>query len=703
MIRYSKVFALLLLASVGQAAAFPTWMGVYGQFKRHDDPANPGEFMIMMNQDYSGLQASVGIQVDGGAWTEHPMTYMANADGNSLWRYVPAQAFPGGATVKYYFHGFEGSSRHIYDSLNGSNYVFEVPQSQSVNWDRGTVCPTMADIAGDGDTIYGVMYDGTTLQAVKRSAAGTNWTYKTVTVAPSIFSVRIAANNGQVVIQYNEAGTIKVCRSSDGGATFSEPVVIPSAANIVALEPGRMGHFHLLAVDTTSNWALQLRSSTNGGASWSAPQFVTAVTNSMFGSITARLGASDSGSLTVAFTHDETDGRMFGTGRFIVARSTDGETWSVQQLSGYDITRGNTATPCLLVAADGIPYAGLSKTEGAFPNNGPAKVWRFISGQWTSATLPLSASSNRSFLLEAPNAEIVYIDGGAYGTQQKAWVSTDDGATFSSSSDIPMVNVVSNFGFSPISRAISTDAGLHLLWVGFDMGSSTSPEALQTGTIAAQPVTWVGDTFHWPTNGALKAGDSLWVNTASLPKGAGRQAIVVYSTNRVTWSVAQLVPDDIVSTKDLWHQNIGAFRAGSTVEYAVAVIDGTGNYVWDSRNGQNYRAIVKAAPSVQWIGNTYNYPANGQVTPATTLWVNTETWPKGAGVSGTIVYQVNGGAWTTKALSKAGVAGNNDWWNVSLGKFAAGSTIRYAVSVTDGNGVTKWDNNGGQDYRVAVN
>ncbi|HMO05333.1 MAG TPA: carbohydrate-binding protein [Kiritimatiellia bacterium] len=120
-----KAWWVALSLLVGQAAmAFPTWMGTYGIYKKHDDRANPGLFSIMMNQDYVGLQAEVGIQVNGGNWVMYPMKYVANIDGNSLWTFMPSFQFPGGATVKYFFHGFDRWGGHIWDSRNGLNYEF---------------------------------------------------------------------------------------------------------------------------------------------------------------------------------------------------------------------------------------------------------------------------------------------------------------------------------------------------------------------------------------------------------------------------------------------------------------------------------------------------------------------------------------------------------------------------------------------------
>ena len=215
-------------------------------------------------------------------------------------------------------------------------------------------------------------------------------------------------------------------------------------------------------------------------------------------------------------------------------------------------------------------------------------------------------------------------------------------------------------------------------------------------------VAWVGNTHHWPTNGALTAADGIWINAESWPQGSGKSALVVFTTNRVTWEAMPLSLAGQKGNNDWWNGNIGAFPAGSTVEYAVAVIDHGGAYRWDSRGGLNYKATVKTAPSIQWIGKTYNWPAQGQITAANDVWINTQTWPRDAGVTASIVYTTNGTTWQMKSLGKAGV-GNDDWWNVNLGKLPSKTTIRYAVSVRDANGKELWDNNGGLDYTATVN
>jgi hypothetical protein len=115
---------LAFAASLQLATAFPTWMGTYGNYKKHDDRSNPGLFSVLMNQDYFGLQAEVGLQVNNGNWVLYPMNYSGNVSGNSYWTFTPSFQFPGGASVKYFFHGKDQAGGHIYDSRNGLNYEF---------------------------------------------------------------------------------------------------------------------------------------------------------------------------------------------------------------------------------------------------------------------------------------------------------------------------------------------------------------------------------------------------------------------------------------------------------------------------------------------------------------------------------------------------------------------------------------------------
>ncbi len=115
----------ILLFGLGQAAnAFPSWIGVYGSFVRHTDTVNPGTYTILMNQDYTGLHAEVGIKVGSGSWTTTQMNYAGNVSGNSKWTVTPSASYAPGTVITYYFHGFDDWGGNIWDNNGGSNYTF---------------------------------------------------------------------------------------------------------------------------------------------------------------------------------------------------------------------------------------------------------------------------------------------------------------------------------------------------------------------------------------------------------------------------------------------------------------------------------------------------------------------------------------------------------------------------------------------------
>ncbi len=136
--RYPNFFSTMPIAATtaivcaSQAFAAPTWMGVYGSFERHDG-ANPGTYTVLMNQDYYGLHAEVGVRVNGGAWVTYPMSYAGNNDGNSTWTYTHGSSYAPGSTVEYYFHGFDDWGANIWDNGGGSNYSFSAALVASSN------------------------------------------------------------------------------------------------------------------------------------------------------------------------------------------------------------------------------------------------------------------------------------------------------------------------------------------------------------------------------------------------------------------------------------------------------------------------------------------------------------------------------------------------------------------------------------------
>ena len=143
--------ALLVAAGVGAARGFPGWMGVYGDYETHDG-ANPGTYTILMNQDYWGLHAEVGIGI-AGSWTTHAMDYVGNADGNSLWQFRPGEALAEGTSVQYYFHGWDDWGGNIYANNGGANYSF-IAGPAAIDWIGASEQTPSAPVAGEDVRVW---------------------------------------------------------------------------------------------------------------------------------------------------------------------------------------------------------------------------------------------------------------------------------------------------------------------------------------------------------------------------------------------------------------------------------------------------------------------------------------------------------------------------------------------------------------------
>src|SRR5438105_4699525 len=132
---------IILLLFTRDCFAIPTWIGVTTGVQRQSG-GNPGTFVIMMNQYYSTLHASVAISVNGSAFKEYPMNYDGSVSKNFKWSYTPAAVYPANATLKYYFRGWDDAGGNIFDGTAAAAYSF------------AAVAPAVVPVPGDVD-MYG--------------------------------------------------------------------------------------------------------------------------------------------------------------------------------------------------------------------------------------------------------------------------------------------------------------------------------------------------------------------------------------------------------------------------------------------------------------------------------------------------------------------------------------------------------------------
>ena len=126
------ILVAVLSMYVSALMAFPGWIG--NQTVVQASNSQNVTFTVWMNQDYYGLHCNVGLSVNGGSFTEYPMSYSHNDSGNSVWT-LTINNLASTSNYLCYFHGYQDVS-NIYLNNGGSNYSFIVnPTTQSAgNW-----------------------------------------------------------------------------------------------------------------------------------------------------------------------------------------------------------------------------------------------------------------------------------------------------------------------------------------------------------------------------------------------------------------------------------------------------------------------------------------------------------------------------------------------------------------------------------------
>lgn len=129
----------------------------------------------------------------------------------------------------------------------------------------------------------------------------------------------------------------------------------------------------------------------------------------------------------------------------------------------------------------------------------------------------------------------------------------------------------------------------------------------------------------------------------------------------------------------------------------IPVVDTTGGAAWTfdaTRFGQSL---------VQWVGSIVTFPPQGQITASDELWVDVEAWPLDAAAGGKVNFTTDDGTtWQETPLAKSRVVGHNNLLNANLGKFPAGTTVKFSVQVVDTDGLARLDNNNGTDYARTI-
>ena len=726
----SILFALTIAFAATSAMAFPTWIGTYGAFERHSN-ANPGTFTILMNQDYVGLHAEVGVQVNGGTWTTYGMAYGGNADGNSKWTVTPAAAFPAGATVKFYFHGWDDWGGHIYDNNNTQDYAYVAPGSStgSVGWTTSPAVPANGglymDIAAYNGTVYAVWaeradWNQPETVLFSKKAAGEGWTAPSqlASVSGGMTYPRIAASSRGVHVLYGDNNATRLINSANGGSTWSASIDVASDYSGPLCRYGELradDTYTYLAYDNFTapeTSRVRFRRIHKDATAWEAER--TVYDRSSYKATVYVKDFEVRGQKVALSTYSQ--GWYGGMGTPFYHESTDGgQTWTERAVGSYAAS--------YQIDADAAGHVHMA-TMGGPAGDGLYTAHKDIGSAWGAfslfwpggGTIDCVAKIDAGLVAVSTRNELRYYE-----------LSTDGGATWSAPALIAGGN-------SWVSKDVRDGNTVHLLAIDYNSGLYT---VVSSGSAGAPAVTWIGNTYHWPSGSELDATDDLWINVESTPRGAATSAGVAYSTdNGANWTNKAMTLGGQAGANDWWHANLGKFAAGTTVRYAVAVTDGRGTTRWDNNGGQDYRATVASSVIVQtpvfWGLDPYRYDnakarANGRAPQES----NNSFGQFDAGQAVTIVarpvengngnlvqtscsstallhYTTTPGDWSNAqtvqgVFSPAGLSNKPifDFFSFDLGTFPAGTSVEFWMEAKNAAG-TGYAQSAGNDFDFSI-
>lgn len=586
---WAKLAAVLAVMWMGTGAAwaFPGWMGVYAPHLRHDG-GNPGTFSILMNQDYFGLHAEVGIQVNGGAWTVYPMTYAGHFNANdSKWTYTPPMPFPAGATVKYYFHGYDDWGGHLYDSQNAQNYTITIPGGGgALAWSTPADLPlgagaTSPDIAAYNGVLYAAWgtrsneYDSP-LRLWLSKKVGNAWQAPTFVaqVSSAWAAPRLAVSASGVHLAFNDYAHLYYIRSENDGQTWTSPIVVSNALYPELRADADYAYLVYNQYSPPDVSRIYFTKLYKNDAAFSAPVLV--FTNTGYKTTVYARDFDPAGSRIHLLTYAQS--WYGGYAQFFAHESQDGgQTWSGGPQPG--------ASAHLALHADGrVSYAAV---DGGPSGSGVYFQSKPLNGSWISY-LNAWPGDGTCDALRRLNSALVLVS--QRSGLRYARTSADNGNSWSA----PAVMDTRN-GWSVKDV---TDAGsMHLLLIDQNATGQTYYTVSTSGS-GGVPVQWIGNTYHWPGNGEIDPWDTLWVNTETYPKGAATNVQIVYTINGTNWTLRNLAYAGGTAANDQWHLDLGLFAAGTTVRYAVVANDAAGLQKWDNNGGQDFSARISSSSAV---------------------------------------------------------------------------------------------------------
>jgi hypothetical protein len=522
----------LWVAGLVPAGAFPDWMGVFGSAARHDG-RNPGQFQIMMNEDYFGLQANMGVRVNGGDWQEVAMNYHSHADGNSVWTYTPGEPFPFGSEIEFYFHGFEGDS-HIYDSADSANY-HSGPLFWSAPADTGLVSAYPGNgygkvrICAAGKDLFGA--HALSILQMSRKPVGEDWQVVNYPLEDSgITDFALAGQPGAWVVARVIGTNLATRFSADGGETFSAPVALatqPDGAIFAGLgvaagaAAGEFGLVYGLATNCCGAQQVFFTRTTDGGATWSEPVVALDTGDGTAFYSWMELGHNADGWLLAAR-------RVLGSSHLMqAAHSADGAVWTTVDLGGNRAW----SEPDLCLSSNVAAIAADPFYDDYI------RVWRHQGGNWSTQDVVRTLESGRTVRMGTDGLGRWHVfrqvDNNA-GWLWSSFLSRDDALTWTTNRALANPAVPHASDNFTIEQVVNAGAKQYVLWhADYYIGMYQRMHAA---------LLQKSDGYEERIDNLLWAGSSYTVVMTNLAPGAtihleGSDSIVAQAwTNIATWT-----------------------------------------------------------------------------------------------------------------------------------------------------------------------
>ncbi|MBU0677292.1 MAG: glycoside hydrolase [Verrucomicrobia bacterium] len=497
------------------AMAFPSWIGVYGAYERHDG-GNPGTFTILMNDDYPGLHARVGIDVNGSGFGLYDMDYVGHVDNNSMWQFAPGTAFPEGSTVSYYFEGWEDySGAKVWDSNSEQNYSFTAAENTDLAFGPTLLIGPSAvqDVAFYGNRAYAL--NGATIQPGYISEQGINYAGSLSVSGGSKIAIR---GSSVVVVEHDsEAGKLTVHQSSDSGSTFSAPIEINAGPNVytydVTFKGGQIVIVYSVNPDTDYYYgSRQLWSvmSYGVGAAFQSPVLISEKPMGWFSELRVESNGTDIfvGSRFTVQAYEDT---------IFAAHSADGQNWTSDTLLG-----SKSAQNWSMVVTDNDAVFAL---DPYYSNTIEVRRWNGAGETSMNLSKDAYASGTRVFLARDISGDLFLI----HKMQDHYAVYRNSGNDW-----VPASSLVEMDTGSTLIRVDSHQGRIHLLWLYPYDANYYSQSSLFAGNgvfggseaVPGMDDVWVhGSALYGIQNGTLHlgtAGDCApeWSGTAGVAGGA---------------------------------------------------------------------------------------------------------------------------------------------------------------------------------------